>query len=501
MQIDRTLKEWSGALPWLALAGLCGLAFFYRLGALPLYSWDESRLAESALEMTRNGKWLVTYYEGAPDLWSPKPPLMIWFMALSIKAFGPVEWAVRLPSAIAASITTFVLYLFLSVHLRDRLAGFVASAVLMSTLGYVAKHAARSADYDALLTLWTTLYVLALYLALENEKRRSLYLAAFAVASAMAILTKSTQALIFFAPLAAYLAVRANRLLLKTPSLYLAFLAPIAVGCLFYMIREHASPGYIAAVFHEDIDRYTAGVDARPNSNPLYYVLQPRNLPWLPVLPFALWICWRYGSPREKALIGFLGTSFLGYFLIISFAQTKQGWYALPLHPLCALMIGVGLSVAIRHYGPRMQRWGGVSRVTTSACAVLALAVIGLNWVLVHYYYPALVAEPPDQYSFFLRSLPQLMPDHRHVSVLHPGYKNSGGFDFYVGPTRFYVTALNDLGYDVSLEPLSGTHQARKGEALLACGDNRAAARKAGTVIIAEAYGCTAWTNPPEAEP
>lgn len=502
MQVDRTLSVWGRALPWLALIGLCGFAFFYHLGDLPLYPWDESRLAESALEMTRNGNWLVTYYEGAPDLWSPKPPLMIWFMALSIEAFGPVEWALRLPSAIAASITTVVLYLFLSVHLRDRLAGFVASAALMSTLGYVAKHAARSADYDALLTLWTTLYMLAFYLALENEKRRWLYLTAFAMASMLAILTKSIQGLIFFAPLAAYVvAVQRHRLLLRTPSLYVAFLTPIAVGCLFYIVREQADPGYIAAALHTDVGRYTAGIDARPNSDPLYYVLQPRNLPWLPVVPFALWICWRHGRPREKVLMGFLGTSFVGYFLIISLAQTKYGWYALPLHPLCALMIGVGLSIAIRQYGPRMHRWGGASSMTMFACAAMALAVIGLNWALVRYYYPALVADPPDQYSFFLRSLPQLMPDHRHVSVLHPGYKNSGGFAFYVAPARFYVTALNELGYDVSLEPWSGTHQAREGEALLACGDNRSAVRKAGAVTIAEAYGCTAWTNPPEAEP
>src|ERR1700751_1170400 len=106
MPSERTMGAWSDAVPWLALTGLCWFAFFYHLGTLPLYPWDESRLADNALEMTRNGNWLVTYYEGAPDLWSPKPPLMIWLMALSIEAFGPVEWAVRLPSAIAASITT-----------------------------------------------------------------------------------------------------------------------------------------------------------------------------------------------------------------------------------------------------------------------------------------------------------------------------------------------------------------------------------------------------------
>ena len=499
---EQTIRAWHDAYPWLALAGLCWFAFFYRLGALPMYPWDEARLADNALEMTRNGNWLVVYYEGAPDLWSPKPPLMIWLIALAIKAAGPVEWAVRLPSAIAALITTVVLFLFPSVHLRDRLAGFLASAALMSTLGYLAKHAARSADYDALLTLWTTLYILAFYLALEKKGSRSFHLTAFAVASTMAVMTKGVGGLIFFAPLAAYvIAVPRFRSLLKTRSLYLAFLAPIAIGCLYYIIREHAIPGYVAAVLHTDIGRYTTGVDAKPNSNPLYYVLQPRNLPWLPALPVAFWACRRFGHQPEKALTAFLTIGILGYLLIISFARTKQGWYALPLHPLCALVVGVGLSAAIRHYGPKMRRWGGASAMTTLACAVMALLVIGLNLALVLYYYPSLVAEPPDQYSFFLRQLPQLVPDYKRIAVLHPGYRNSGGFGFYVAPTRFYVTALNDRGYDVSLEPLYRPRLARAGEALLVCGDDqvKSLVRDAGAVTVAEAYGCTAWTNPTRA--
>ena len=496
-QRAQTKRFSHGVLTWIALAFLCWFAFFYHLGTLPLYAWDESRLANNALEMTRNGHWLVTYYEGAPDLWSTKPPLMIWLMALSIKAFGPIEWSVRLPSAIAASITTVMLYLFLSLHCRDRLAGFLASAALMSTLGYVAKHAARSADYDAMLTMWTTLYLVSFYLALEKKETRPFYLASFAIASAMAVMTKTVQGLIFFAPLALYVAaIPRFRALLKTPSLYLAFAVPIVAGCTFYASREHALPGYLSAALHNDIvSRYSEALDAKPHS-PLYYVLQPRNLPWFAVLPFAAWLSFRYGRSQEKQLTAFLATCYLGYFLIISFAQTKQGWYALPLHPLCALMIGVGLSAAIQHYGPKVRHLGGSAGVAGLASGAMASLVISLNWILIYYYYPDLVATPQDEYSFFLRQLPQLMPDYKRIVVLHPGYGNAAGFDFYVAPARFYVTVLNDRGYSISLEPIKGKHQPREGEALLACSDDlvRSAARNPGAVTVAEAYGCTAWT-------
>jgi hypothetical protein len=284
---------------------------------------------------------------------------------------------------------------------------------------------------------------------------------------------------------------------LKRPSLYLAFAAPVALACAFYIVRENAIPGYLAAALHSDFARYTEGVDARPGS-PLYYVLQPRNLPWLAVLPFALGLCWRYGRSREKALMAFLAVSYLGYFLVLSLGETKQGWYALPLHPLCALMIGIGFSAAIRHYATGTSRWGSFSGVATVACAAMALLVLGLNAILVTYYYPGLVAEPRDRYSFFLRELPQLMPDHKRITVLHPGYSNSAGFAFYVAPARFYATALADRGYDISLQPLDAMRQPKDGEVLLECGDEigKSTARKPGAVTIAEAYGCIAWTSP-----
>ncbi len=171
-------------------------------------------------------------------------------------------------------------------------------------------------------------------------------------------------------------------------------------------------------------------------------------------------------------------------------------------HPLCALVVGVGLSAAIGHYGPKMRRWGGATAMATLACAAMALLVVGLNMALVLYYYPSLVEGPRDQYSFFLRQLPHLMPGYKRVAVRHPGYRNSAGFGFYVAPTRFYVTALNDFGYDVSLEPLYEPHLAREGEALLVCGDEheKSVVRNAGAVTVAEAYGCTAWTNPTRAD-
>ena len=73
---------------------------FYRLGALPTEVWDESRLAENALEMAKTGLSLISTYNGIPDHWNTKPPLLIWLTSISIRVLGPNEWGVRLPSAV-----------------------------------------------------------------------------------------------------------------------------------------------------------------------------------------------------------------------------------------------------------------------------------------------------------------------------------------------------------------------------------------------------------------
>ena len=40
--------------------------------------WDEARFAVHAMEMARNGNWLVQHFDGSPDMWSTKPPLATW---------------------------------------------------------------------------------------------------------------------------------------------------------------------------------------------------------------------------------------------------------------------------------------------------------------------------------------------------------------------------------------------------------------------------------------
>src|SRR5580658_5186755 len=81
----------------------CVLVF--RNDSLPLQIWDESRVADSAIEMVRGGHWLVPTYGGVSDHWGVKPPLLIWQIAALMWLGLPPLLAVRLPTMLAALAT------------------------------------------------------------------------------------------------------------------------------------------------------------------------------------------------------------------------------------------------------------------------------------------------------------------------------------------------------------------------------------------------------------
>jgi 4-amino-4-deoxy-L-arabinose transferase-like glycosyltransferase len=80
------------------------ICYFHNLGALGLVGPDEPRYAWIARDMAETGDWVTPRLYGEP--WFEKPVLYYWGAALSFKLFGVSETAARLPSAIAALLST-----------------------------------------------------------------------------------------------------------------------------------------------------------------------------------------------------------------------------------------------------------------------------------------------------------------------------------------------------------------------------------------------------------
>jgi 4-amino-4-deoxy-L-arabinose transferase-like glycosyltransferase len=83
---------------WLILVG--GIAFFWHLGSIGLIDETEPLFAEASRQMYLTGDWITPFFNGTTRF--DKPALIYWCQAIAYSIFGVNEWAVRLPSAIAA---------------------------------------------------------------------------------------------------------------------------------------------------------------------------------------------------------------------------------------------------------------------------------------------------------------------------------------------------------------------------------------------------------------
>ncbi|MDE2757369.1 MAG: glycosyltransferase family 39 protein, partial [Acidobacteriota bacterium] len=93
----------------LLILGFVWILFFLGLGGLGLVGPDEPRYAQIAREMLASGDFVTPRYFGEP--WLEKPVLYYWLAAAAYSIFGVNEFAARLPSALAAVLGVFCVYL------------------------------------------------------------------------------------------------------------------------------------------------------------------------------------------------------------------------------------------------------------------------------------------------------------------------------------------------------------------------------------------------------
>lgn len=341
-----TLPEinWLGRRAGLLVGIMAVVGLFADLGGLTLRLWDEARLAVSAIEMTKRGNWLVTTYGYHPDLWNTKPPLMVWLQASFIEVFGPSEWAVRLPAALAALASIGLIYWLLARFLHRPVSGLIAGVVLVSSLGYMGEHHGRSGDYDALLTLAELGMGISLLMLLETGRRRWwLGIAAGLIAATM---TKGVAALLPLPGIALYcLAQARGRRLLLSPYFWSTAVLWVLATVSWYYLREQVSPGYWAAVNLNELGgRFSTALEAHvgPWSYYANEMFRSKFLPWayvvLPAIPFAV----RHPDVRARRVAWFSLVWGMSLLLVLSTAKTKIAWYAVPAFPWLAVVISLG---------------------------------------------------------------------------------------------------------------------------------------------------------------
>ncbi len=423
----------------LALAALLALwaaVLIVRYDAVPLQLWDESRNANNALEMVWHGRWLVPTYGGVPDHWNTKPPLLIWMQAAGLRLGLPTLVALRLASWLAAAATAGALWGVLRISLRDRLAAFVAPALLLSATLYIGPHAARTGDYDALESAFVLGYALAFWKAVVDGRVRWLALAAALMA--LGVLTKGVAALLPAPGLMLFALTRPSRTAgwVQNARVWAAaalFVLPVGI---YYLAREALDPGYLHVVAGNELGgRFLQVSDNHREPWDFYLQTLLEGAEPCAVLS-VLGLVTLFGrDPRRRSLALVVALAAGSLLTVVSAARSKLAWYATPVIPMLSLLAGLGLSDALRRMRPRWAVFAHAAAgltLTGGAAWALWWSQSGASWP----HGPAGGAH--FRYGPLLQAIGERGLGPR-VTVVDQGFPNDAGFADYDPMLKVYA--------------------------------------------------------------
>ena len=326
--------------PYLLLLLLIYFPIFGFLDVLPIRIWDESRLALNAVEMSFNNNFIVTYFEGKPDMWNTKPPLLIWIQVIFIKMFGYSEVSIRLPSALAAFFSCSLIFYMNTKYIKNSVFAFITAFIILTSIGFIGIHSSRTGDYDSLLSFFTTTSALAFFVFLESKQNKYLYL--FFSLLALGVLTKSITGLFFLPGLFLYTLFTKNVLkVLSNKHFYLGIIIFLSVTLSYYFIRESQNSGYLLAVWNNELGGRFSNVLENNNHGFWYYydnLLSERYAYWFLLIPIGITVGFLSENIRIKRMTIFSTLLVVSFILVISSAKTKLEWYDIPLYPFLAIL-------------------------------------------------------------------------------------------------------------------------------------------------------------------
>lgn len=329
---------------------------YWDLGSTTLVDWDEAIYATVSKNMARSREYLVPTLNGVTNFFE-KPPLYMWITAPMINLFGIDSFSPRFWSAFFGVAGVLVTY-FLAREMFDRLSGFLAGLVLVTTFHYL--RFSKMAMLDITLTFFMTMSILLFWLG----KRRGIFLILSGLALGLGFMTKGVVSFLVLPPLMVILfsdfRTYSRKYLLSFCLSFLAVTLPWHGYLVFRFGNDFINPyfGYhVGARFGSDVERKT---------EPFWlYIAVIRNSLrlWYPLLPLAfIWLVgqlWLGKPPRSlkryleellakrKSFLLLLAW-FLAIFLPLSIAHSKLIWYIVPIYPVTAIMIGALLAAVIR---------------------------------------------------------------------------------------------------------------------------------------------------------
>ena len=387
---------------WLIL--VTGIAFFWHLGSISLIDETEPLFAEASRQMYVRGDWITPYFNGETRF--DKPALIYWCQAIAYRIVGVNEWAVRLPSAIAAlgliGLTFYTVYYYQAK--ADDLEGVYRPSRRWLTAGLAAAVIAlnpemivwgRTGVSDMLLTGCMASALLCFFQGYAQPPESSVkarWYFAFYVLIGLAILTKGPVGIVLpgFIIFLFLLYLGNFWQVVREIHLLRGMLVIFAVSIPWYaLVTWQNGWNFIDSFFGlHNVERFTDVVNG--HSAPWYFyflVVAIGFAPYSVYLPAAMlgvkfwqrksWI----STERSQQLGLFAFCWFIGIFSFFTIAVTKLPSYVLPLMPAAGILIALLWSHLILDAGT--QKVGTETKSSSSSSpAKISLPLMQLSgWI------------------------------------------------------------------------------------------------------------------------
>ncbi len=417
------------------LAGVCFLCFFWRLGAVGLFDFNEGLYAQSAREMYLRGDYITPRVNGL--VFFDKPPLALWLTAFAFRLFGVSEMSTRLPVALSASALVFLVYGF-GARFFSRRAGLLAGA--MTAMNVLVFGTARQMTMDIHQLFWVTAALASFYLGYTAETRaggRWYYAAWFSCG--IAFLAKSVPGLLPIAVAFCFVAIDQNfgpaRIFAKLKSariiqgliILAAVIAPWHV--LVYMANGREFYDQYWLNHHV---RLLNGTDFN-HASPFYYyvpLLFAGFFPWSVFLPAAVVAAVRKHNPAGSSQLG-IGDNYGGnsrpkepqisggkrriqrfllvwlglIFVLFSVITSKVISYLLPIYPAAALLTADWFESEIDRKRPLALAWCMICLAGILATGAIAVVVAARQVTRIGPNGLPRLEFPPESWSWLIQGM------------------------------------------------------------------------------------------------